>query len=355
MAAPFRVLTIDGGGIRGIIPATILADLERRVASRAIADVFDLIVGTSTGGILALGLSVPDGGRPKHTAEQLLGLYVSEAQTIFPGGGPQTLTQRVFGTRDPGAGSATRSSSSSGSRPNGRRSYGGARYPLAGLEEVLDRYVGDAPLADALADVVVTSYDMAYHEPVMFSSRERTGFVSDVPMRVAARATSAGPTYFDPQELSSGERRRVLVDGGVYVNNPSILGYLLGGQAAGTDGTALVLVSLGTGTRPPREPSTPDELRSGEPSVLAQALLEAVATGSGAMGNALLDGLADGDRFAYWRIQTDVGTCSFKMDDSRPENIACLSARARELAAERDAELAEIAATIVGESAGSGP
>lgn len=220
---------------------------------------------------------------------------------------------------------------------------------------MLDRYVGDAPLADAVADVVVTSYDMAYHEPVMFSSRERTGFVSDVPMRVAARATSAGPTYFDPQELASGERRRVLVDGGVYVNNPSILGYLLGGQAAGTDGTALVLLSLGTGTRPPREPSTPDDLRSGEPSVLAQALLEAVATGSGAMGNALLDGLADGDRFAYWRIQTDVGTCSFKMDDSRPENIACLSARARALADERDAELAEIAATIVGESAGSGP
>ena len=180
--------------------------------------------------------------------------------------------------------------------------------------------VHGGPLTDAVADVVVTSYDLAYHEPVMFSSRERPGFVSDVPMRVAARATSAGPTYFEPQELTSGDRQRVLVDGGVYVNNPSILGYLLGGQAARASDSGLVLVSLGTGTRPPREPSTPDELKSGEPSVLAGVLLEAVATGSGAMGNALLGALADGERFTYWRIQTDVGTCSFTMDDSRPEN-----------------------------------
>ena len=80
MAAPLRVLTIDGGGIRGIIPAAVLTDLERRVAPRAIADVFDLIVGTSTGGILALGLTVSENGRPKHSAERLLELYVSEAE-----------------------------------------------------------------------------------------------------------------------------------------------------------------------------------------------------------------------------------------------------------------------------------
>jgi predicted acylesterase/phospholipase RssA len=340
---PFRVLTIDGGGIRGIIPATILADLERRIAPRSLADVFDLIVGTSTGGILALGLAVPDNGRPKHSAERLLGLYVTEAETIFPGGGPPTLTQRVFGTRDPDAWFRDpvelliRRSSEQSEQGTG------ARYPLAGLDEVLGRYVGDAPLAEAVADVVVTSYDMAHHEPVLFSSRERVGFVTDVSMRVAARATSAGPTYFDPQELASGDRRRVLVDGGVYVNNPSLLGYLLGSRVAEA---GIVLVSLGTGTRPPREPSTPDELQAGDPALLARALMEAVATGGAAMGDALLRGLADGDAFRYWRIQTDVGTCSFSMDDSRAENVACLGARARELAAERSDDLDAIAAAV---------
>jgi hypothetical protein len=281
-------------------------------------------VGTSTGGILALGLTVPDAGRPKHTAEQLLGLYVSEAEVIFPGGGPQTLTRRVFGTRDPGAWFRdpvellVRRSSE-------REETGGARYPLAGLEDVLARYLGDGPLADAVADVVVTSYDIAFHEPVLFSSRDRPGFVTDASMRVAARATSAGPTYFEPQELTSGDRRRVLVDGGVYVNNPSILGYLLGGRAATSAATGLLLVSLGTGTRPPRTPSTPEELR---------------------MGDALLRGLADGDQFHYWRIQTDVGACSFAMDDSSPENVACLSACARELALDRRDDLDAIAAAV---------
>jgi hypothetical protein len=82
--------------------------------------------------------------------------------------------------------------------------------------------------------------------------------------------------------------------------------------------------------------------------VLAQALLEAVARGGGAMGDALLAGLSDGERFRYWRIQTDVGTCSFAMDDSRPENVACLVARGRELARERRDDLDAIAAAVAG-------
>jgi patatin-like phospholipase/acyl hydrolase len=346
VAASYCVLAIDGGGIRGIIPATVLAELERRVASQLVADVFDLIVGTSTGGILALGLTVPESGRPRHTAQRLLDLYVSEAETIFPGGGPQTLTQRIFGTRDRSAWFRDPIELLM-RRSSEREETGGARYPLAGLEDVLERYIGDANLADAVGDVVVTSYDMAYEEPVMFSSRARPGFVTDVSMCVAARATSAGPTFFEPQELVSADRHRVLVDGGVYVNNPSLLGYLIGGQAARAVGAKLVLVSLGTGTRPQRAPGSPEELRMTDSPALVRALLEAVARGSAALGDALLRGLADGDAFRYWRIQTDVGTCSFTMDDSTRENVACLGARARALIRERQVELDAIAAAIV--------
>jgi uncharacterized protein len=346
VSVPYRVLAIDGGGIRGIIPAAVLAELERRIAPRPLAELFDLIVGTSTGGILALGLAAPEGGRPRHTAEHLLELYESEAQTIFPGGGPRTLTQRVFGTRDPGAWFRDpvelllrRSSQPEASR--------GARYPLEGLESVLEHYLGDVPLAEAVADVIVTSYDMVYREPVMFSTRDRAGFVTDVSMRVAARATSAGPTYFEPQALSTVEGDRMLIDGGVYVNNPSVLGYLLGHRAAGHS-RPLVLVSLGTGMRPPQSAASAEELKTDDSMVLAQALLEAVARGGGAMGDALLAGLSDGERFRYWRIQTDVGTCSFAMDDSRPENVACLVARGRELACERRADLDAIAVAVAG-------
>jgi uncharacterized protein len=73
----FTILSIDGGGIRGIIPAMVLADIERRTGRR-IAELFDLIAGTSTGGVLALGLSVPEeptGTRPRFEASQLVTFY----------------------------------------------------------------------------------------------------------------------------------------------------------------------------------------------------------------------------------------------------------------------------------------
>ena len=345
VAAPYRVLAIDGGGIRGIIPATVLVDLERRLEPRAVAESFDLVVGTSTGGILALGLTVPDGEQPRHAAERLRELYVTEAETIFPGGGPASLTQRVFG-EDPSRAWYLDPLHMLLRKSAREKQAGGARYFVTGLEEVLDRYLGDAPLTSAVADVVVTSYDLAYGEPVLFSSRPRDGFVSDVSMLVAARATSAGPTYFKPQLLEEADRARVLVDGGVYVNNPAVLGYLLGGAAAAREERPLVLVSLGTGTRPPRSPLAAAEAQLMDSYGTARTLLEAVATGSGSMGHALLAGLADGERFLYWRLQTTVGECSFTMDDSRSENVACLADRGRRLVAERDEELAAIALAL---------
>jgi patatin-like phospholipase/acyl hydrolase len=345
VAAPYRVLAIDGGGIRGIIPATVLADLERRLAPHSVATSFDLIVGTSTGGILALGLTAPDGERPRHPAERLRELYETEAQTIFPGGGPASLTERVFG--EPSSRAWYRDPLHMLLRKSAReKEAGGARYFATGLEEVLRRYLGDAPLTSAVAEVVVTSYDLAYGEPLLFSSRPREGFVSDVPMVVAARATSAGPTFFKPQLLRDGDRERVLVDGGVYVNNPAVLGYLLGGEAAVRDERPLVLVSLGTGRRPPRSPLTAAEAQLVDSFGTARTLMEAVATGSGSMGDALLAGLADGERFRYWRLQTTVGSCSFTMDDSTSENVACLGERGRELVAESDEELAAIVQAV---------
>jgi patatin-like phospholipase/acyl hydrolase len=80
---PFRVLAIDGGGIRGILPAMVLADLERRT-NRPIIDLFDMIVGTSTGGLIALALACPgEGGRPRHTARDVIRLYAEQGKCVF--------------------------------------------------------------------------------------------------------------------------------------------------------------------------------------------------------------------------------------------------------------------------------
>jgi len=312
------VLAIDGGGIRGVIPATVLVDLERRLVPRPLATVFDLIVGTSTGGIIALGLTVPDGERPRHSAERLLELYLNDGEAIFPGGG-RVAHPRAGWLRE------------------------GTRYLASELEEVLARYFGGTPLTAALTAVVVTSYDLARGEPVTLSSRAELGDVSDVTMVVAARATSAAPMFFAPEIVEDGERERMLVDGGLYANNPAVLGYLLGGRVATREDLPLALVSLGTGTRPKRTAvPVAERAQMRDASTVARALLEAVSTGSGNLGDLLLARVADGERFRYWRLQTTVGSCNFAMDDSSPENVACLYERARELVSENDKELSAI-------------
>ena len=82
--ALFTILSIDGGGIRGIIPAMIIAEIERRTGCRT-AELFDLIAGTSTGGVLALGLTVPHekGNRPKYKASQLVSFYEEDGKEVF--------------------------------------------------------------------------------------------------------------------------------------------------------------------------------------------------------------------------------------------------------------------------------
>ena len=85
MPYKFKVLSIDGGGIRGIIPAIILKEIEKRTQKR-ISGMFDLIAGTSTGGILALGLTKPhpyNNGQPHYEAVDLIELYREEGKHIF--------------------------------------------------------------------------------------------------------------------------------------------------------------------------------------------------------------------------------------------------------------------------------
>ena len=93
----FTILSIDGGGIRGIIPAMILAEIERRTGFR-VAQMFDLIAGTSTGGVLALGLTIPQNAeisRPKYKASQLVSFYEEDGR----GGLSLVLAERDLAAR----------------------------------------------------------------------------------------------------------------------------------------------------------------------------------------------------------------------------------------------------------------
>src|SRR5215210_2814838 len=189
MAERVRVLSIDGGGIRGIIPALVLAELERR-AGRRTFELFDLIAGTSTGGIVACAVCAPD----PLPASELVKLYEEEGPEIFD----RSLFQRI-------------------------RSAEGLldeKYDDAALDRALERFLGMKRLAETKPDLIVPAYDTALPGPYFFKSSKarETPESDDFPLSIVARATSAAPTYFEPVE--SGERS--LVDGGVFATNPAM-------------------------------------------------------------------------------------------------------------------------------------
>jgi predicted acylesterase/phospholipase RssA len=386
MSRPLRVLALDGGGIRGIITARVLAALEAR-CNKPVAGLFDLIVGTSTGGLLALALAaaseapvedppllaptvIRTDAKPEHSAAELLDYYASDAESIFPEGPVAALEsdRRLFGPggllrawREPTRvlgrtawyAAEAISPAKGGLRlrlaPEDRRDGPKTRYYASGLNAALDRYVGERSLRAALTDVIVASWDVSRKEPVLFSSRSRTGFVTEARMHDVARATSAAPTYFPPLtlRLPGEDTDRILVDGGLYANNPTLIGYLEGSLLAAPEERPLVVVSVGTGHPTPATPLTSRQWKRRRWRGVIQAIFDATLTGSAALNDELLRRTLQQQRnFHYWRFQTDLGPCSSAMDNPRPENVACLRGIADDLVTESDGLFDEIASTL---------
>ncbi|WP_181708296.1 patatin-like phospholipase family protein [Chthonobacter rhizosphaerae] len=245
MARPRFILSIDGGGIRGVIPARVLAALERRLRGAGLtgplADYFDLVIGTSTGGILAAGLTVPSPGRGglPLTAFELEALYVSHGPGIFP--------EPLFDWWD-----------------QARTLLWSHRYNPRPLEAMIRSVVGDdTRLSAARTRLVLTTYDIL-HRRARFLSNVTPGEI-DARVWQAALATAAAPTFLPPVELEElpspdgtaapdpKAGKPVLVDGGVFANDPAMAGYVEGlklrFKAAWEPKTDddTVVVSLGTG------------------------------------------------------------------------------------------------------------
>jgi uncharacterized protein len=299
VAGAVKILSIDGGGIRGIIPATVLAEVERRTG-RPIASLFDLIAGTSTGGIIALALTAPgrDGG-PRLSAAEVVGLYLEEGPGIFSRSVLRTVLS-VDGLLD-------------------------ERYSDAGLEAALRRYLGDATLAEAITPVLVTAYALEERRPFFFKSRRAEARpAGEYPMRVVARATSAAPTYFEPESVPSDRGGTVgLVDGGVCVVNPAMSAY----AEARRDGAEISLVaSLGTGQQT-RPILTARARRWGE-LAWARPLIDVVFDGMSDVVDYQLSQLLPADR--YFRLQVQLAARD-ELDDASPSNLRALQGDARRL------------------------
>ena len=206
MAKKKIVLSIDGGGIRGIIPGQILTHIENLLkeiyddSNYRIADHFDLFAGTSTGGILACAYLIADYGRPKFSAKEVVDLYFERGDDIFS----IPLFHKI-------------------------RSAGGVfdeRYPEDGLEEALQDYFGDVKLADLIKPTLITAYDIKRRKAHFFTQHDAKDPDHNFLIRDIARAATAAPTYFEVAKIKSESNKYYpLIDGGVFANNPALCAY----------------------------------------------------------------------------------------------------------------------------------
>jgi len=297
-----RVLAIDGGGIRGIIPALVLAEIEQRTGRR-IAELFDLVAGTSTGGILACALTRADAA----PAAQLVELYRTEGPKIFR----RSLAHRV-------------------------RSAEGLleeKHDDAALEDALSRYLGADQLSDATTKVLVTAYDLQAREPYFFKSWRPD---LDAPLRVAARATAAAPTYFEPIEVGA----RSLVDGGVFATNPAMCAYAEAVRL--TEQPPAFVLSLGAGSQ--TRPIAHRDAASWGLVQWARPIIDAVFDGvSDTVEYQLRQLMPDG---SVVRLQTELDKASDALDDASARNLALLEEQARELI-DRESAAIDAACTAI--------
>lgn len=234
------ILSIDGGGMRGIVPAYIINRMDKLLKDagdqRPFYSYFDLVAGTSTGGLIALGLTAPlehtnltkddgedylvqrtykpEGFFKKPVTEDLgyiqrlgepediLGLYAKNGSRIFQIQEDKGLfrmlkqVSRIFADK----------------------------YDASNLEEFLLETFGNAEMSEAAVPTMAVSFDCDKCAPYIFRSWDSHGFL----MREAARATSAAPTYFSPISYIDRETDETLtlVDGGIGANNPILTAYI---------------------------------------------------------------------------------------------------------------------------------
>jgi uncharacterized protein len=290
-----KILSIDAGGVRGIIPATILAEVEARTG-QPVCSLFDLLAGTSSGGMLVLALNCPaTSGRaqPLRSAKEVTSLFHEWGNRAFG----DKLSKRI--------------------------------QPLAefssdnGIEDMFREYFGDALLSDSIKPTIVTSFDLTTAQPFFLNSAKGG---DDLLMWQAARATTAVPPYFSPLRLSISDtpfrraREACLVDGSLFASNPAMCA-LVEARSLFPEEDDFLLISLGCG----------DAHRASFPAALRQnrrRIFDFSATAHSACVDYQMRAFLPGQR--YIRIQTDLASEFDRIDDASEKNLLALQREARE-------------------------
>ncbi len=322
-----RILSIDGGGIRGIVPGQILISLEKKLQEQSgnkdarIANYFDLIAGTSTGGLLTCIFLCPDLKaniqRPLFSAEEAINLYFKHGQNIFD----LSLWQRIKtadGLLD-------------------------EKYDTKPLINALEEYLGDIKLSQLLKPCLITAYDIKRRSTKFFTSHDAVKDDSqDYYAKDIARATSAAPSLFEiPNIKSLTNEDYPLLDGGVFANCPALCAYSEVRHKFPSNPTAKEMIILSLGVGYSKDEHDYEDAKN-------WGLIEWLKPLSEIMRNGICETVdyqlkqifqAAKREDQYLRIDSEIKYSSHSIDDASTENLENLKKEGEEIAKQYDKDL----------------
>jgi len=307
MKRKVSILSIDGGGIRGIIPAVILNHIEKRLQqlsgapNATLADYFDLVAGTSTGGILVCYYLMP----PAPGQESQSRYFASDAINMYVNYGKEIFNRKLL-----------------------RFGIANNKYPATGLEKILNDCMGDVTLAQSRKNCIVTAYDIAERKAFFFTSPEARKYAHrNYLMRDVARATSAAPTYFELAAIRSmGDVASYLIDGAVFAGNPTMCAVVEANKSvyeacANPTVNDLFIVSVGTGKE--QKKYNYDKAKNWGAVGWARPMIDILLSASAEVVDYQMRQLfkVAGCSDCYLRLEPELGKAKSEMDDASDGNI----------------------------------
>lgn len=322
----FTVLVIDGGGVRGIIPAHMLKEMEERTG-KPTTELFDMIAVTSGGSLVGASLTIPsetEPKKPRYTAKDVIDIFKDRCRKIFPKIKYRNLKHFV-----PGA---------------------DGYYDVENFEKVLKELYGDTKMKDSLSDLIVTATDMKSMKPAWIENirkqSDKEGW-KNMDLWDAVRASCTAPSLFETRyfytspnpETPDVQERYVFLDGNIFGSTAPRYAYTKAKQVAPPD-AEIVVVHLGTGYQ--KHSASPDEFNASSPMTL---LKETVGLMIYMNLQAVLDDLRSdiGDRLYSFDQEIDSYTPeinpSIRMDDAGEDNMEELCKFSERLIKDRGADL----------------
>ena len=229
------ILAIDGGGIRGIVPAVILDYLEKKIQEIShdkrirIGSLIDLVAGTSTGSIVGSMMLLPcekQPDKPKYTMDQIAQMYIDM--------GPGVFKSHFF--------------------HNIKTLWGlfGPKFPASNIEAPLFQMMDHYRMKDLVKPCLFNAYDIDKRIVNVFTNNDDGKKYADYYVKDIVRGSTSIPAYFPPAYFNQGMDYNTLIDGGVFANNPSMIAYIEASKTLFNEKPKilpheLMVISLGTG------------------------------------------------------------------------------------------------------------